>query len=346
MSEAKPPSEMNRRRLLQTCAAIPLLLSGGAALCAPAKVPKKKFKVFVVVHREGAKADDGFMDYLKNAGLDVEYVTRNVNTDYKLLPGIVEEIKQQKPDLVYTQSTEVTLGIAGLDVEPNPGKFVRDIPIVFSMVADPIAAKLVKNLEQPGRNLTGAIHTVDLPVQLKAMQLYMPFKRLGMLYTPNEKAQVRRYDLLKKLLSAEKIELVAADPLGPDKLPQEEQLIPMLDRMVALKPDIVYIPPVNFFGKHEEFLMQEALKRKLPTFCATEGLVKKGGLMGFVAPLFNVGALAGFKAEQILLGKTTAHKIPIQVLSKFSFIVNMPTARELNLFPPMQVLRIAQIVEA
>ena len=346
MSEAKPPSEMNRRRLLQTCVAIPLLLSGGAALSAPTIIPKKKFKVFVVVHRDGTKADDGFMDYLKNAGLNVEFVMRNVNTDYKLLPGIVDEIKEQKPDLVYTQSTEVTLGIAGLDEEPTPAKYVRDIPVVFSMVGDPLSAKLVKQLEQSGRNLTGAIHIVDLPVQLKAMQLYMPFKRLGILYTPNEKAQVRRYDQLKKLTAPEKIELVAADPLGADKKPQEEQLIPMLDRMVALKPDLVYIPPVNFFGRHEEFLIQEVLKRKLPTFCSTEGLVTKGGLMGFVAPLFNVGALAGFKAEQILLGKTTAQKTPIQVLSKFSFIVNMATARELNLYPPMQVLRFAQIIDA
>ena len=344
MSAAKPPNEMNRRRILQACAAMPLLLSSGGALSTPEKISGKKFKIFVVIHREGTKADEGFMDYLKSAGLNVEFVIRNINTDSKLLPGIVEEIREQKPDVVYTQSTEVTQGIAGTDAEPDHGKFIRDIPVVFSMVGDPLGANLVKNLEQPGRNLTGAIHLIELPVQLKAMQLYMPIKRLGMLYTPHVKAQVRRYDQLKKLLAPEKIELVAADPLGPDKKPQEEQLIPMLDRMVALKPDLVYIPPVDFFGKHEELLMKEALNRKLPTFCGSEGLIEKGGLMGFVAPLFNVGALAGFKAEQILLGKTTAHKTPIQRLSKFSFIVNMPTARALNLYPPMQVLRFAKIV--
>lgn len=344
MSDPKLPNKTSRRMMLQTCATIPLLLHGSGVLAAQGKVSRKKFKIFVVVHREGTKADEGFMDYLKNAGLNIEFVIRNVNTDYKLLPGIVAEIREQKPDLVYTQSTEVTLGIAGPDVEPNPSKFIRDIPVVFSMVGDPLGSKLVKKLEEPGRNLTGAIHIVELPVQLKAMQSYMSFKRLGILYTPNEKAQVRRFDQLKKLIAPEKIELVAADPLGPDKNPQIEQLIPMLDRMVALKPDLVYIPPVNFFGKNEELLMQEILKRKLPTFCATEGLIEKGGLMGLVAPLFNVGALAGSKAEQILLGKTTAHKTPIQVLSKFSFIVNMPTARELNLYPPMQVLRFAKIV--
>ena len=67
-------------------------------------------------------------------------------------------------------------------------------------------------------------------------------------------------------------------------------------------------------------------------------------MTGFVAPLFNVGALAGYKAEQILLGKTTVQKTPIEVLPRFSFMVNMPTARALPLYPPMQVLRIAQIV--
>ena len=346
MNDAKLQRKMNRRRLLQTCAAIPLLLSSGAVLSAPGTNARKRFKIFVVIHREGALADEGFMDYLKSAGLNVEFVVRNTAGDVKLLPDIVEEIKQQKADLVYTQSTQVTAGIAGLHSEPDPGKFVRDIPVVFSMVGDPIAAKLVLNLEKPDRNLTGAIHIVSLPVQLKAMQAYMPIKRLGIIYTPNEKTQREVHDQLKKLATAARMELVAADPLGIDKIPRADRLIPMLDQMAALKPDLVYVPAVNFFGPHSDFLMQEALKRKLPTFCAIEVQIKSGGLMGLVAPFFNVGALAGYKAEQILLGKTTVQKTPIEVLSKFSFMVNMPTARALSLYPPMQVLRFAQIVGA
>ncbi|MCY7387479.1 MAG: ABC transporter substrate-binding protein [Burkholderiales bacterium] len=335
-----------RRRLLQTCASIPFMLSSGAAISAPTAAAGRRFKIFVVIHREGALADEGFMDYLKNAGLNVEFVIRNTAGDVKLLPDIVEEIRQQKADLVYTQSTQVTAGIAGLQTEADPSKFIRDIPVVFSMVGDPLAAKLVRNLEKPDRNLTGAIHIVSLPVQLKAMQAYMPIKRLGILYTPNEKTQREVHDQLKRLATGAKIELVAADPLGADKVPNVDRLVPMLDRMAALKPDLVYVPAVNFFGSHSDFLMQEALKRKLPTFCAIEVQIKSGGLMGLVAPFFNVGALAGYKAEQILLGKTAIQKTPIEVLSKFSFMVNMPTARALALYPPMQVLRFAQIIGA
>jgi putative ABC transport system substrate-binding protein len=345
MSESDAP-DLARRRLLHAGLTLPALLSSAVATRAPAAETRKRFKIFVVIHREGTRADEGFMDFLKSAGLNVEFVTRNVAGDFKLLPDIVDEIKEQKPDLIYTQSTEVTVGIAGLYTQSAPGKFVRDIPVVFSMVGDPLSAKLVQSLEKPGRNLTGAIHIVSLAVQLKAMQAYMPIKRLGMLYTPNENAQRGRHDQLKKLAAAERIELVASHPLGTDGVPHVDRLIPMLDQMAALKPDLVYVPPVNFFGPHSDLLMKEALKRKLPTFCALEGLVNSGGLMGLVSPLFNVGALAGFKAEQILMGKTTAQKTPIEVLSKFSFMVNMPTARALNLYPPMQVLRFAQIVGA
>ena len=344
MNDVKSP-DLIRRRLLQTCATLPVLLAGGNA-SAQTPVTRRKFKVFLVIHREGALADEGFMDYLKNAGLNVDFVIRNTAGDVKLLPDIVAEIKEQKPDLVYTQSTQVTAGIVGLQGDEDSGKFVRDIPVVFSMVGDPLAAKLVRNLEKPGRNLTGAIHIVSLPVQLKAMQAYMPIKRLGILYTPNEKTQREVHDQLKKLATTARIELVTADPLGADKVPHADRLIPMLDKMAALKPDLVYVPAVNFFGPHSDFLMQEALKRKLATFCAIEVQIKSGGLMGLVAPFFNVGALAGFKAEQILLGKATAQNTPIEVLSKFSFMVNIPTARALSLYPPMQVLRFAQIIGA
>jgi putative ABC transport system substrate-binding protein len=142
------------------------------------------------------------------------------------------------------------------------------------------------------------------------------------------------------------IEVLSAHPLGADGLPDVKQLAPMLDRMAALKPDLVYIPPVNFFGPHSDYLMQEALARKLPTFCAIEVQVKSGGLMGLVVPFYNVGALAGYKAEQILLGKMAVQKTPIEVLSRFSYMVNMPTARALGLYPPMQILRFAQIIGA
>ena len=286
------------------------------------------------------------MDYLKNAGLDVDYVVRNIEGDVSLLPAIVNEIKQLKPDLVYTQSTQVTVGIAGRYDTENASRYVRDIPVVFSLVADPVAAQLVRTLEKPDRNLTGAIHVVSLPVHLKAMQAYMPIKRLGILYTPDEKTQRNVFEQLKKLARPEGIEIVSAHPLGPDGLPASDRLLPMLDTMAAYKPDLVYIPPVNYFAPHSDALMKGALARNLPTFCAIEVQIKSGGMMGMVAPFFNVGALAGFKAEQILLGKSSIQSIPIEVLSRFSYMVNMPTVRSLGLYPPMQILRFAQIIGA
>ena len=336
-------TDLNRRRLLQAFAILPGLLSGRLA-SAQSTVTRKKFKVFVVIFREGTRSDEGFIEYLKRAGLNIEFVVRNIAKDVKLLPDIVEEIRQLKPDLIFTQSTEVTKGIAGEHDAINPEKFIRDIPVVFAMVGDPIGAKLVRSLEMPARNLTGAIHVISMSVQLNSMKQYMPIKRLGIIYVKSEATQRKTYDQLKKLTDAQGIELVAADPLGADGNPQIERIIPMLDRMAAFKPDLVYVPNANFFGAHSDLLMGEALKRKLPTFCALETQIESGGLMGSVAKLVNVGALAGYKAEQILLGKRTAQTTTIEVLPKFSFIVNIDTARILSLYPPMQVLRYAQIV--
>ena len=118
-TEIDTPSPV-RRRLVQTCAALPLAWCVGAFVPARAAAQRKKFKIFVVIHRAGSLADEGFMDYLKNAGLEVEFVVRNIDNDAKLVPAIVAEIKQQKPDLIYTQSTQVTVGIAGTYAETEP----------------------------------------------------------------------------------------------------------------------------------------------------------------------------------------------------------------------------------
>jgi len=64
-----------------------------------------------------------------------------------------------------------------------------------------------------------------------------------------------------------------------------------------------------------------------------------------VSHYYNVGLFAGFKAEKILLRSTRAGDIPIETLKRFSFLVNMETARKINFYPPVMILKFAEIIK-
>lgn len=320
--------------------------SGGTPAASTAERP---YRIFMVLHREGARADLGFRDYLEASGHQFVFEVRNIENDRSLLPGIVEEIRDWQPDLIYTQSTLVTRGIVGEHGQFDPERYIHDIPVVFAMVSQPVESRLVPRPEDDapmlsGRNLTGAVHVAPEDVQLNAMQAFQPIHRLGVVTTRSERTQIERIERLRRLTAARGIELVVAVPDGPDGQPQEALIRPMMQQMAAARPDMVYIPPVTFFSEHSELLTDAALENNLPTFCAIEEQIKAKGLIGLVAPFYNVGQLAAHKAEQILHGERAAGEIPIEPLSRFTYVVNLRTAHALQVYPPIRILRYARII--
>src|SRR5262249_24969208 len=150
----------------------------------------RPFKIFRITYRGRTEVEDGFDDYLASNGVAVELTERDAAKDVARIPGFVEEIRQAKPDLVYTWGTPVTLGVAGRYDAPDKAKFITDIPIVFALVASPEGSGLVADRAKPGRNITGAVHVVPTDTQLRAMRSYRPIERLGVLYTATEQNSV------------------------------------------------------------------------------------------------------------------------------------------------------------
>lgn len=309
------------------------------------------FTIYMIVHRAGSGADDGFRDYLTANGVDANFVLRDMENDRSRLPGYVEEIKALKPDLVYTQTTSVTRAVVGRLEEAGPQKHVLDIPVVFSMVSFPARSKLVPQPPDPAapmlskRNITGARHVVSNLVRLNAMRTYMPFEKLGMLYDKSSGAQRRTEASMRTLVEESGIEFVSDSPTEPEVERDPAQIEPTLRRLKQAGVDFLYIPPSNFFGAHAEFVTRTATELGLPTFCGVETLIRQHCMTGLVSPLYAVGQFAAFKAEQILTGGKDPGDIPIETLSRFSFVVNMETAHKLKVYPPMEILRFAQFIK-
>lgn len=145
-----------------------------------AKKYKGKPKVIYMVFTDGPSTiERGFKAYFKEKNIPIQYIERDCAGpgNIKKCNRFVEEIKKIKPDLVYTWGTPAALAIAGKIDEPNKDKFLWDIPIISGIIADPIASKIVYDLKDTGRNLTGVNHIPDYDSQVSAMASYLPTKK-------------------------------------------------------------------------------------------------------------------------------------------------------------------------
>ena len=135
------------------------------------------------------------------------------------MPGFIEEIRRVRPDLVYTWGTSVTLGVVGTHDAVDPAKHITDIPVVFTLVAAPVLAKIVPDLKNPRRNVTGVFHVAPTEAQVRAMASYRPFRSIGVLYTPTEQNSVVVVDEVREV--AKRLGLsVIAKPLKLDAIKQ------------------------------------------------------------------------------------------------------------------------------
>lgn len=331
---------MNRRRFLGLAAA-----AGLAAVAArPAWATRPSYRIALVQWRGDTAVDRGMRDYLARAGLAVDYTVHNAAQDRAALADIVQEVKAVRPDLVYAFSTEGALGVAG-PVGGDPDRFITDIPVVFAAVGDPLSANIVHGMPLSGRNVTGVIHLAPIAVQFEALSSLFAPKRLAVLYNAAETYGRGAVEELRGIATAAGVELVVDSPTDADGKPQIELIGPALDRLAATKPDALYLPSTSFFIPLAETLTAAAVERGLPTFSANEPMIRRGTAMaGLVSSFYEVGQFAGYKVEQILAGGMPPAEVPVEALSRFSLLINMAPARQLAVYPPITMLRYAEVI--
>lgn len=327
-----------------------LMLSAlGIALpanAAPGPTPRHQYLVAMVLWRGVTDAERGFMDYLREHGVPVRFVQFNCNNDKKRLPGYIAKVKALHPALVYTFGTTVTSAVAGREGAVDPKRNITRTPIVFNIVADPVGAGITRSMRSTGRNVTGVTHTVPLKSQLETIMQLKAVHRLGVIYDPQEKNSVLAVQHLAGLQKTFGYRVLRA-PVHTSRGRSAAQSIgAAVQGLAKQKPDLIYLPSDSYLIAHANIVTGDINRLGIPSFSATEGPVRNSGaLMGLVTRYYNAGKFAGFKAWEILVKHRRPRDIPVQGLKRFTVVVNMDTARQLNFYPPVTLLSLAEVVE-
>ncbi len=303
-----------------------------------------RYRIAQILYRGPTAVESGFSDYLAQREVPVELIEFNANLDPTRVPGIVKEVKALKPDLVYSWGTPNTIATFGRYDEVDPDVNITELPGVFTMVSAPVSSGLVPSRESSGRNITGTSHVVPAEPQLRAMQTYKPFERLGILYTPNEPNSLAIVGNVKDLGAEMGFRVLERTfPLGEDGKPDGSAAARLVEELAEEGADWLYYLPDTFLSRQMQAVTPTATALGVPGFSAVEAM-QGDALISLISRYYSVGQLTGHKAEQILVDGVAPADIPIETLKRFALIINMKMAREMELYPPLAMLNYANIL--
>jgi putative ABC transport system substrate-binding protein len=334
----------DRRRWLTAAGALALTLPG---LPLNAAAPRARpFRIYAITFRGMTDVEKGFEEYFASRKIPVQIIYRDLNRDATRLPGFLEEIRATRPDLIYTWGSSVTLGVTGPYDGVVRGTHITDIPIVFTLVAAPVLAKIVPEMQSSGRNVTGVMHVAPTATQVRAMAAYRPFETVGVLYTTTERNSVVIVEELRRLGRESKFSTVERTfRLDAARKPVVDGAADLVRELREAGAQWLYLPPDTFLGTlAQDVIIPTAMELGMPTFASTEQLMQAGALSGLVSRYYNVGQLTGYKAEQILVNKTSPSAIPVETLKRFSYQIRMAAARKLNLPPPLPMMGYTELI--
>jgi putative ABC transport system substrate-binding protein len=255
----------------------------------------------------------GILDKLKEAGFrepQDEFTIENAKANKAVAAELVKRFATEKTDLIFTVGTHATLAVL---------QKIKDVPIVFAEVYDPVEAGIAKDLRSSGNNTTGATTKIPMSELMDSLQLFKQVKSLAVLYTPGEKNSEAQLRDLQALQAKYKIHIV---PVPLSKPEEVKQLLPIVLR----NTDALYITGSNFVDSQISVIVAMATKTKTPTISHLEDLIEKGVLLGVGPDSYQVGRLAGEKAIQIIKGAKPS-SIPIETPEQIKVMINLKTAR-------------------
>ncbi|MGR5095677.1 ABC transporter substrate-binding protein [Vibrio maritimus] len=303
--------------------------------------------IYMTVWRGCEEACQGFHDYVEANKLPIDIVLRNVDRDKSKLPTFLDEAKQLKPDLVVTWGTSVSKAMIGsLEDYGNETK-LGEIPVLFMIVADPVGAGIIKDSTSSGRpTVTGIRNRIEEEVQIRAMREYFPVSTIGVVYSSAELNSALNTEKLQTL--EEKMQfktIVETYELGDDDKPLPNQFEQKMQSLSEKGVDVVYVGSSSYNLSNRDAFTSAALKHNLPVASAYDSMVTESdALISVSNKYYRVGQLAANQAKKVLFENIEPGQLPIAELQSYSITINMDVARQMSLYPPIQLLRFAELV--
>jgi putative ABC transport system substrate-binding protein len=214
------------------------------------------------------------------------------------------------------------------------------LPVVVFAAGDPVTTGLVDSLAHPGGNITG-ISDVSAELTPKRMQLLKQMapnlKRVAMLWNATDLGMTMRYRASE--LGAKAMD-IGVLPLGVREPDDFGQAFATMDRE---KPDAILMVTDSLTALNRKRVFEYAAAHRLPAIFEFDWIVRDGGLMSYAPDLDETFARVAFLADRLIKGAKPGD-LPFEQPTRFKLVINMKTAKTLDLEVPAALLATADEV--
>jgi putative tryptophan/tyrosine transport system substrate-binding protein len=323
---------MLSRRTLTRQATLGAVVALALAGAATAQELKTVAVTAIVEHPALDAARDGIRDELAAAGYEVghnlDFVYESAQGNPATAAQIARKFIGDQPDVIVPISTPSAQAVVGA---------TDDIPVVFTAVTDPLGARLVADLEQPGGNVTGMSDLSPIGLHLDLVREIMPDAgRLGVIHNPGEANSVTLLELIREEAPARGFEVVeAAAPRSSDVLAAAQSLVG--------KVDAIYVPTDNTVVTALEAIIRVGTDNQLPVFAGDTDSVPRGAIAALGFNYYDLGRQTGKMVVRVLEGEAPGG-MPVEGVEITELFVNPAAAEAMGISLPPAVVERAKVV--
>jgi putative ABC transport system substrate-binding protein len=247
--------------------------------------------------------------------------------------AFAKELVALKPDAIVTSTTPASVAVQ---------RETRTIPIVFTVVSDPVGSGLVKSLAHPGGNVTGLIN-IEASLVGKSLELLKEIaphvSRVAAMFNPDTAPYIAYYlDPFKA--SAPKFGMAPFETPVRD----EAQIGLAIEDLGRGRHNGLVVMTDSFMTVHRRAVIDQCARHKVPAVYATKIMAQDGGLLSYGPDVTDLFRRAAPFVDRVLRGRPPSD-MPVQQPTKFELAVNMKTASTLGItFPNSVLMRADQVI--
>lgn len=251
---------------------------------------------------------------------------KNLHTEVRWAGGSGQRYQTYAKELV-SLAPDVILASASPSVAALQ-RLTHELPIVFASVIDPVGAGFVASLARPGGNTTG-FTAFEYSASSKWLELLRELapglKRVAVVRESSIAAGIGQFAAIQTLASSwSELELTAIDPRDPSEMKSA------LAAFAHERNGGVIVTASSIATAHRDLLLALALQHRLPTVYPFRYFTVKGGLASYGPDIVDIYARAATYVDRVLRGEKPAN-LPVQAPTKYQFVINLRTAKAIDL---------------
>jgi len=318
-------------------------LVGGAVVAWPraaiAQVSPRRALVAILSSISSTTAEhwSGFSQGLQELGYvegrDIDVVYRYAEGDQQRLSLLADELVRLKPDVIVTGSTDATVAVK---------QATATIPIVCSVMTDPVAYGLVESQARPGGQVTGILSALE-GMNGKRLELLLELMpgatRVGMLLNSRSRAQALYQKEARAAANALGVTLVPVDIRAANEFNAGFQTF-VRERVKS----VVMLGDALIMTERRQ-IADLAIAARLPTSYSFREYPVAGGLISYGVNLRESNRRAAAYVDKILKGSKPGD-LPVEFPTKLEMVINLKTAKALGItIPPLVLARADEVIE-